>query len=82
MAFVLLPYTPPAAFYIHPTRSRASHGGGTDMEDLGLAALAFAAIAGGIAWVAYFGYELLQLEPPGTGGKPKKEHKPDRRKVA
>ena len=52
------------------------------MEDLGLAALAFAAIAGGIAWVAYFGYELFQLEPPGMGGKHKKEHKTDHRKVA
>ncbi len=52
------------------------------MDDWGLAALAFAAIAGGIAWVAYFGYELLQLEPPGMGGKHKKEHKPARRKVA
>src|SRR3990172_4441919 len=27
MASVLLPYTPPTAFHIHPTRSRASHGG-------------------------------------------------------
>jgi hypothetical protein len=52
------------------------------MDDLGLAALAFSAIAGGIAWVAYFGYELFQLEPPGMGGKPKKEHKSNHRKVA
>ena len=52
------------------------------MDDLGLAALAFSAIAGGIAWVAYFGYELLQLVPPGMGGKHKKEHKPNGRKVA
>src|SRR3990172_965600 len=27
MASVLLPYTPPTAFHIHPTRSRAAHGG-------------------------------------------------------
>lgn len=52
------------------------------MDDLGLAALAFAAIAGGIAWVAYFGYELFQLEPPGIGAKHQKEHKSDHRKVA
>jgi hypothetical protein len=52
------------------------------MDDLGLAALAFSAIAGGIAWVVYFGYELFQLEPPGMGGKPKKEHKSSHRKVA
>ena len=52
------------------------------MDDLGLAALAFSAIAGGIAWVAYFGYELFQLEPPGMGDKHKKDHKTHHRKVA
>ncbi len=52
------------------------------MTDWGLATLAFAAIAGGIAWVVYFGYELSMLEPPGVNNPDKKEHKPEHRKAA
>lgn len=53
------------------------------MVDWGLAALAFAAITGGVMWVVYFAYELWTLEPPGmTSGKPKREHKPDHHRKA
>jgi len=34
------------------------------MVDWGSAALAFAAITGGIGWVVFFGYELYTLVPP------------------
>lgn len=53
------------------------------MDDWGLAALAFAAITSGIAWVAYFAYELSTLDPPGTVNEHRTtERAPDHRKVA
>ncbi|MEO5657750.1 MAG: hypothetical protein ABIO65_09665 [Nitrospiria bacterium] len=57
--------------------------GGTVMVDWGLAALSFAAIAGGIIWVAFFAYELWSVEPPGMPeAQGRREHKPARRKAA
>lgn len=53
------------------------------MVDWGLAALSFAAIAGGIIWVAFFAYELWSVEPPGMPeAQGRREHKPARRKAA
>ncbi len=50
------------------------------MTDWGSAALAFAAITGGIGWMVFFGYELSTLVPPMTVTE--KEQEPHRKKAA
>ena len=49
------------------------------MNNLGLAALAFAAIAGGISWVLYFAWDLYTNAPPDVGAHGKKEPESHRR---
>jgi hypothetical protein len=56
------------------------------MEDWGLAALSFAAIGGGLSWVAYFAWDLYTSVPPGSQSppiaKPKKDNRREKRPAA
>lgn len=60
--------------------------GRLEMEDWGLAALSFAAISGGLSWVAYFAWDLYTNVPPGSQSpplsKPKKDHRRGKRAAA
>jgi len=52
------------------------------MTDWGSVTFAFSAIAGGIVWVLYFGYELSTLEPPMPAKKVQTLHKVQSKKAA